>query len=111
MQLRFSVLARNRVFSKAMRRVRTKLQPLLDAFGSIELEHSIHEAILVAITDDQPPQFFEEVENNDGFFQVLAGCSHRGGDDELVDYQEEEETGGNGDDAAEDLMAEFEGEL
>lgn len=85
MQLRFSVLARNRAFSKAMRRVRTKLQPLMDAFGSVELEHPIHEAILVGITDDQPPKFFEEVENNDGFFQVLAGCSHRGGDDELAE--------------------------
>lgn len=85
MQLRFSVLARNRAFSKAMRRVRTKLQPLMDAFESVELEHPIHEAILVGITDDQPSEFFEEVENNDGFFQVLAGCSLRGGDDELAE--------------------------
>ena len=38
MQLRFSVLARDRRFSKAMRGVRGKLQPLLDAFEETELE-------------------------------------------------------------------------
>jgi len=38
MQLRFSVLARNRAFAKAMRRVRTKLQPLLDAFEATPLD-------------------------------------------------------------------------
>lgn len=85
MQLRFSVLARNRTFSKAMRRVRVNIQPLLDAFEATELKHPIHEAILVGITDDKGPEFFEEVANNDGFFQVLAGCSQRGTDDDLTE--------------------------
>lgn len=85
MQLRFSVLARKRAFSKAMRRIRSRLQPLLDAFEGVELENPIHEAILVGITDDQEPEFFEEIENNDGFFQVMAGCSLRGTDDELAE--------------------------
>jgi hypothetical protein len=84
MQLRLSVLARNRAFSKAMRRVRPKIQPLLDAFEATELEHPIHEAILVGITDDKGPEFFEEVENNDGVFQILAGCTHQGTDNELT---------------------------
>lgn len=85
MQLRFSVLARNRAFSKAMRRVRSNLQPLLDAFEAVELEHPIHQAILVCITDDQQPDFFEEIENNDGFFQVIAGCSLRGTSDNVAE--------------------------
>jgi hypothetical protein len=85
MQLRFSVLARNRAFSKAMLRVRTKLQPLLDAFEATVLDHPIHEAIVVGITDDKGTEFFEEVENSDGFFQVLSGCSLRGTDDELTE--------------------------
>lgn len=85
MQLRLSVLARNRTFAKAMRRVRIKLQPLIDAFEDIVLEHPIHEAILVGITDGQPAEFFEQVENNDGFFQVLAGCSVSSDDDELAE--------------------------
>lgn len=84
MQLRFSVLARNREFSKAMRRVRPKIQPLLDEFDATRLDHAIHEAILVGITDDKGPEFIQEVENGDGFFQVLAGCSQGGTDDELM---------------------------
>ena len=85
MQLRLSVLARNRAFSKAMRRVRTKLQPLLNAFEATVLEHTIHKAILVGITDHKGTEFFEEVENNDGFFQVLSGCSLRGTDEQLTE--------------------------
>ncbi|MEX1027928.1 MAG: hypothetical protein WD049_07970 [Candidatus Paceibacterota bacterium] len=85
MQLRFSVMARDRRFSKAMRCVRHRLQPLLDAFETVEMTDPIHEAILVGITDDQPPSFFDEVENNDGFFQVLAGIEYNGSDDALTE--------------------------
>lgn len=85
MQLRLSVLARSREFSKAMRRVRESLQPLLDAFEAVELDHPIHEAVLVGITDEKDAEFFEEVENDDGFFQVLAGCRPTGTDDELIE--------------------------
>ena len=85
MQLRLSVLARDRAFSKAMRRVRTRVQPLLDAFEATVLDHPIHQGILVGITDDKGTEFFEEVENNDGFFQVLSGCILRGTDDELTE--------------------------
>lgn len=85
MQLRFSVMARDRKFSKAMRRVREKLKPLLDAFEAVKMTDPIHEAILVGITDDQPASFFDEIENNDGFFQVLAGVEYNGSDDELAE--------------------------
>lgn len=85
MQLRFSVLLRDRAFSKAMRRMRPKLQPLLDAFAAAELENPIHEGILVGITDEKESGRIEEVENSDGFFQVLAGCKMRGGDAELTE--------------------------
>ncbi len=84
MQLRFSVLARDRKFSKAMRRIRSRVQPLVDAFESVEMKNPIHEAILVGITDDQGSEYFEEVVNNDGFFQVLAGCTFNGSDDDLT---------------------------
>ena len=85
MRLSFSVAARNRAFSKAMQRIDSRFQPLINEFESIELEHPIHEAILVGITDDRPAGFFEEVKTNDSHFQVLAGCSLCGSDDELVD--------------------------
>ena len=85
MQLQLSVLARYRLFSKAMRRTRMRLQPVMDAFENVSLEHPIHEAILVLVTDDDQPEFFQKIENKDGFFQVLAGCSLRGTDDELAE--------------------------
>ena len=84
MQLRVSVLARDRKFSKAMRYVRARLQPLLDAFETVSMTDPIHEAILVGLTDERPAKFFEEVENDEGFFQVLAGVQFTGSDDELA---------------------------
>jgi hypothetical protein len=84
MQLRLSVLARNRAFSKAMGRVRVKLQPLLDDFAATEMVHPIYDAILVGITDEKGPDFFEVVETNDEFFQVLAGCGHRNTDKDVA---------------------------
>jgi hypothetical protein len=84
-KLQFSVAARNRKFSKAMDRIDPRFTALTDAFEGVELAHPIHEAILVLITDDKDSGFLEEVENNDGFFQVMAGCSLRGGDDELAE--------------------------
>lgn len=83
MQLRFSVMARDRKFSKAMRRVRERLQPLLNEFELVEMTDPIHEAILIGITDDQPSGFFEEVPNNDGFFQIMAGVEFSGSEVEL----------------------------
>lgn len=85
MKLQFSVAARNRKFSKAMDRIDPRFAALTDAFKSVELAHPIHEAILVLITDDKDSGFLQEIENNDGFFQVVAGCSLRGGDDELAE--------------------------
>lgn len=84
MELRFSVLARDRRFAKAMRRIRPRFAQLFEAFANTELANPIHEAILVGITDDQKPPFFEEVPNRDGFFQVLAGCDMKGSDEELT---------------------------
>jgi hypothetical protein len=84
MELRFSVLARNREFAQAMRRIRPRFSPLVDVFATTELINPIHEAILVGITDDKGPNFFEEVPNRDGFFQVLAGVDLKQSDEMLV---------------------------
>jgi hypothetical protein len=48
------------------------------------LVNPIHEALLVGITDDKGPEFFEEVPNRDGFFQVLAGVQTKGSDLDLT---------------------------
>jgi hypothetical protein len=84
MDLRLSVLARDRAFSRGMHRIRPRLQPLLDAFRQAELQHPIHEAILVSVTDVKEPGFVQEIENDDGFFQVIIGCRTSRSDDELV---------------------------
>ena len=58
-------------------------------------------------TDDQKADFFQEVENNDGFFQVIAGCALRGTDDELAeeDTDEDSETPVTPSEGEEEVMA------
>ncbi len=84
MKIRFGVLARERAFAKAMRRIRPRLQSLTEPISHIVLTNPIHEAILVGITDDKAGDFFEEVPNSDGYFQVLAGCELKSSDEELI---------------------------
>ncbi len=73
MDLNIGVAARTRAFSKAMARILPRFDPLVEAFARTELVNPIYQAILVGVTDDKGPDFFEEVPNSDGFFQVLAG--------------------------------------
>jgi hypothetical protein len=84
MELRFSVFARDRQFAKAMRRIRPRFASLADRFAKTELNSAVHKAVLVGITDDQGLNFFSEVPNTDGFFQVLAGCHLTEGDSSLA---------------------------
>lgn len=84
MKLRLSVVARDRQFSKAIRRIRPRFDQLLKDFEKVELVDPIHEAILVGITDDKTDDYFEEVSNRDGFFQIMAGCGVIGSDEELT---------------------------
>ncbi len=74
MELRFSVLARNRQFAKAMRRIRSRLAPLTEGIADAGLKNARYQAILVGITDEKGPDYFAEVPHCDGFFQILAGC-------------------------------------
>lgn len=74
MELRLSVAARDRFFGKAMRRIRPSLAPVFERFSEIQPIHPIHSAILVGITDEYGDGHYEEVQNNDGFYQVLTGC-------------------------------------
>lgn len=74
MKLRFSVAARDRFFGKAMRRIRPSLEPFFERFSEVQPIHPIHSAILVGITDEYGDGHYEEVQNDDGFYQVLTGC-------------------------------------
>jgi hypothetical protein len=84
MQIRFSVLARGRPFAKAMRRIRPSFQPLLSAIEELKVDGPHPDAILVGFTDDRGADFFEEVRNSEGFFQVLAGIDCPETDGELA---------------------------
>ncbi len=83
MKLLFSVAARNRNFGKAMRRVGSSFDSLRGAFSRIELRHPIHDTILVGLTDDLAPEYYEKVLNKNGCFQVLLGCPLGADDDDL----------------------------
>lgn len=54
-------------------RVRPAFQPFFDAFSQMALQHPIHEAILLGVTDTEPGGFFQVSPDRDGFFQVMAG--------------------------------------
>jgi len=56
-----------------MRRIRPVVEERTKEFGSMTLQHPIHEGILVGITDDKKDSDWEEVPNSDGFFQILVG--------------------------------------
>jgi hypothetical protein len=73
MKLSWSTCARSRAWSKAIRRVRPRFDSLETAFAAVGLRNPIHEVILVGITDERGEDYFEEVPNSDGYFQVLVG--------------------------------------
>jgi hypothetical protein len=83
MKLILSVAAKDRLFGKAFRRVRPVFDSLSAEFAKIELSHPIHDAILVGLTDDRGPEHFEEIQNANGYFQVLLGCPRTTNDEEL----------------------------
>lgn len=73
MKLSWSTAARNRAWSKAIRRIRPRFDSLASVFAAVELQCPIHEAILVGVTDGRGKDYFEEIPNSDGYFQVLVG--------------------------------------
>lgn len=73
MRLALSIASDSRQFSRMMRRVRPRIQPLLDAFPSVELCHPIHDQLLVGVSNSLPADHCEIVPNSDSYFQVAMG--------------------------------------
>ena len=73
MKLSVSSAARTRDFSRMMRRLHPSLTSLEHAFESVNLQHPIHDAILIVIAQELPATHFEEKPNSDGYFQVFVG--------------------------------------
>jgi hypothetical protein len=84
MDIRLGVIAKDRAFSKAVRRARALVEPVIASLAKVRLECPLWSAILVAITDDELPGSFREVPNSEGYYQVTAGCSWPQGDAELA---------------------------
>lgn len=72
MKISLSIAAQDRLFSKAIRKVRPNFDALFEAFSEVKITNPIHEAILIGF-DSAPADYFEVIQNRDGFFQVLAG--------------------------------------
>jgi hypothetical protein len=83
MKLLIGLAVRDRLFGKAMQRVLPSFDSLRSEFEKTELIDPIHNAILVGLTDDRDPAYFEETPNNKGNFQVLLGCPRAANDEEL----------------------------
>jgi hypothetical protein len=84
MELRLNVGTGNRFFAKAMLRVRPSLEQFLEGFCEVVSSRSSCDAILVGVTDDKPADYFEEIDNTEGFFQVVVGCPYLRDDVELT---------------------------
>ena len=73
MDLRISSAARSRAFSKAMRRLRTSHQQVLDDVRSVELENPTWSTLYLTFTDELPPGSMNEMGAKDGMLQLFAG--------------------------------------
>ena len=73
MKLGLSVASDSRQFSRMMRRIRPRIQSLIDAFDAVDLCNPIHDVLLVGVTNSLPPDRCDVVPNNDSFFQLQAG--------------------------------------
>lgn len=75
MKLNIGVAARDRMFSKSMRRVRPQLDELGAALEAVKMLDPLQTSTLILVTDENEPGSLKVVSSNDGTFQVIAGCS------------------------------------
>jgi hypothetical protein len=83
MDINLGVAAQTPQFAKKIRRIRSSFEPFFDAFSQVSLVNPIHDAILIGVTDAKPKEYFEEIFNRDGYFQILAGMPGDGTDQKL----------------------------
>ena len=73
MKLGLSIASDSRQFSRMMRRIRPRVQSLIDAFDSVDLRNPIHDALLVGVSNSLPADRCDVVPNDDSFFQLQIG--------------------------------------
>lgn len=67
-----------------MRRVLARLETLVGIVDGVQLKAPSPKAILIGMTDDMDEDELEEIENNEGFYQVLIGCNYNGDEEVLL---------------------------
>lgn len=75
MRFSISVVSKNRMYTKAYRRVMEDLHPLIDELESVEMICPLGDAVLIMVSDGDQllPNEVREVSNNDEYFQYAAG--------------------------------------
>ena len=73
MQIRLSIAARNRQFSRAMRRVRPLVQAKLELIEELRLKDPTWDVVLLAITDEYDVDRLDIIPNNDDVLQIING--------------------------------------
>jgi hypothetical protein len=73
MQIQLSIAARNRQFSRAMKRVRPLVQDKLNLIEELRLKNPTWDVVLLAITDEYDFDRLEIIPNNDDVLQIING--------------------------------------
>ena len=84
MDISMSIGTSNRFFGKAIRRIYPRINLFMEKFKEAVPSSQTCSAILVAITDDKSADFFQEMPNVDGYFQVMFGCPYPSDDSDLA---------------------------
>ena len=75
MRIRLSIAARNRMFSRAARRVRPQIDVVLERIASTELNNPTWPTVLLGVTDEYLPDRIDTIPNNEGALQLKTGFS------------------------------------
>lgn len=75
MRIRLSIAARNRMFSRAARRVRPQIDVVLERIASTELNNPTWPTVLLGVTDEYLPDRIDTIPNNEGALQLTTGFS------------------------------------
>jgi hypothetical protein len=73
MQIKLSIAARNRQFSRAMHRVRPAVQATLDLIETHSLTNPTWGVVLLAITDEYDSDRLDIIPNKDDVLQIING--------------------------------------
>jgi hypothetical protein len=84
MELTVGFATSDRRFARATFRLGSRIEEIERAFEKVPIANAGCDGIIVGVTDDKQPGYFEVIPNDDSVFQVLVGCRQSPSDEELV---------------------------